>query len=135
MVRVSDGINTSSVVAVTVNVTAFNDAPNASAGSDRTIAEGGSVTFDARGSSDPDGDTITYRWDIDNDGIYGELGEPTSANPTLTWANLNSFGILDNGTFTIGLRVDDGHGGTDTDTVTLRSITCRPTITSPIRFR
>lgn len=130
MVRVSDSVNTSSLVAVTVNVTPFNEAPNANAGSNLTINEGGSVTLDASASDDPDGDTISYRWDIDNDGVYGELSEPTSVSPTLTWATLNSFGILDNGTFTVGLQVDDGQGGTDIDTISLTVNNVSPAITS-----
>ena len=38
------------------------------------------VTFDASGSSDPDGRITAYRWDVDGDGAY----ERTTQEPTLT---------------------------------------------------
>jgi PKD repeat protein len=53
------------------------------------------------GGSDPDGNALTYVWDL-GDGTHG-VG-PTA--PTLhTYA--------DNGSYTITLVVDDGHGGVD----------------------
>ena len=43
-----------------------NDAPSASAGSDQTPTEGATVTLDASGSSDEDGDSMTYAWSQDS---------------------------------------------------------------------
>jgi hypothetical protein len=53
-----------------------NQAPHAVANGPYTVAEGGTVTLDASGSSDVEQDaaTLTYEWDLDNDGIYGETG-------------------------------------------------------------
>ena len=61
------------------------------------------VSFDGTGSSDPDGDTLTYAWDLDGDGSYDDS---TSANPTYTYSNV--------GTYTVKLQVTDARGASDT---------------------
>ena len=40
------------------------------------------VTLDGTGSSDADGDTLTYEWSLDFEG--GSLDDPASASPVLT---------------------------------------------------
>src|SRR5206468_3034535 len=47
---------------VTVNITNVNNDPTAAAGADQTVAEGSAVTLNGSGSSDPDGDSLTYAW-------------------------------------------------------------------------
>ena len=39
-----------------------NDAPTAEAGEDRSVSEGALVVLDGRGSSDPEGEALTYAW-------------------------------------------------------------------------
>ncbi|MEM6470440.1 MAG: DUF4347 domain-containing protein [Planctomycetota bacterium] len=95
-----------------------NTAPVAAAASE-TITEGDSITFDASASTDADGDPLIYRWDLDNDGDFSEAGEPTGVAPTVDWSTLQSFGIDDDGTYTVGLQVDDQNGGIDTTTITV----------------
>jgi glucose/arabinose dehydrogenase len=65
------------------------------------------VSFDATGSSDPDGDALTYGWDLDGDGAYDDS---TSATPSRTYTSA--------GTVTVGLRASDG-GLTATDSVVI----------------
>src|SRR5262249_6338965 len=58
------------------------------------------VQFDGSGSSDPDpGDTLTYSWDLDGDGTFGDA---TSVNPSFTYSTP--------GTYDAVLRVTDDHG-------------------------
>jgi Ca2+-binding RTX toxin-like protein len=86
----------------------LNSAPTASAGGPYAVVEGESLTLDATASSDPDGDSLTYTWDINSDGIFGDA---IGLSPTLTWAQLQSLGIDDGPrTFHPTVRVDDGHG-------------------------
>ena len=83
-------------------------APTASAGAGYTIIEGGSLTLKAL-AANPDGDHLTYSWDIN-----GTLGATTGANPTLGWTKLAALGIDTNGTYTVEVLVSDGHGHTVT---------------------
>jgi hypothetical protein len=82
-----------------------NQAPSVSAGSSYSIAAGSSLTLNAT-ATDPDGDPLTFSWDVNGDGRYGDT---TGANPTLTWAQLNALGITGPATLTIHVRVADGH--------------------------
>jgi hypothetical protein len=91
-----------------IDIGAFqiNAAPTANAGGPYQIYVGGSLTLDASASSDPDGDTLTYSWDINGDGVFGDA---TGVSPTLTWSQLNALGIT--GTFStvhLAVEVSDG---------------------------
>ncbi len=87
-----------------------NQAPVADAGGPYMTDEGTNVGLTAAGSSDPDaGDTLTYEWDLDND---GQFDDSTSQTPTFTI-------VGDNGDFTVGVRVTDSFGSSSTDTATV----------------
>ena len=79
-----------------------------------------SVRFDASGTSDPDGDTLTFDWD------FGDAtAHATTAIANHTYATA--------GRFTATVTVNDGHGHTSTATVTVDAGNTppSPSITSP----
>jgi PKD repeat protein len=90
--------------------------PTAAAGGPYAGNEGASVSFDGAASSDPDGHTLTYDWN------FGD-GSPhaTGATPSHTYA--------DNGTYSVTLTVDDGHGGTASASTTATISNVAPTVT------
>jgi len=93
-----------------------NSPPVADAGGPYIVDEGTSVVLDASGSTDPDGDALTYEWDLNNDGTY----ETSGKNPTLTPEDGPVI-------LTIGVQVDDGNGGVATDTTTVTVNNVAPT--------
>ena len=92
-----------------------NQAPIADAGDDRTVDAGADVTLDGSGSSDPDGDALTYSWtQADTDSEQVTLSDPSAERPTFTAPSPQAGTTL---TFT--LRVTDSGGLSDTDEVTI----------------
>lgn len=88
-----------------------NTAPVADAGADRTVASGATVTLDGGGSSDADDDELTYAW-VQDSGPAVVLAGADTAEPTFT-------APVGPATLTFTLTVDDGNGGTDSDSVTI----------------
>ena len=72
-----------------------NAPPLANPGGPYSGAPGQSIAFSGAGSSDPDGDALTYAWDF-GDGTAGTGATPTHAYPAP-------------GTYTATLLVNDGH--------------------------
>jgi glucose/arabinose dehydrogenase/PKD repeat protein len=65
-----------------------------------------SVAFDGTGSTDPEGGALSYSWDLNGDGTFGDS---TIAKPGFTYTAP--------GNYTARLRVTDTGGGTDTVSV------------------
>lgn len=102
---------------------AINRPPAASAGQNVAANEGTTVAFDGTGSTDPDGDPLTFTWDF-GDGSPTEQG----ATPTHTYA--------DNGVYTVTLTVSDGqHDEVATTTAVISNVAPTATFTtnSPVR--
>jgi PKD repeat protein len=69
---------------------------------------GMTVTFDGSGSSDPNGDPLTYAWDLDGDGAFDDS---TAVKPSWIYNAA--------GSYRVSLQVSDGRGATAIDTVTI----------------
>ena len=108
-VRVSDGSLTDEK-SFTITVNNVNRAPVADAGGPYTGIIGVAVNFNGGGSSDPDGDALTYAWDFDStDGIQTDATGVTASH-TYTVG----------GTYTVTLTVSDGSlSASDTATATI----------------
>lgn len=82
-----------------------NKPPQAEAGVDRQIAAGDSIQLDGSASFDPDGDPITFAWDLVDGPVWVGITEADSERPTLH--------IPVAGVYRVRLRVTDVQGATD----------------------
>ncbi len=89
--------------------TSTNNPPIAELKAKGYVKAGENIYVDASGSSDPDGDTLSYSWDtsLANGTVTGSTG--TIWFPSIT-------------TKSISVTVDDSHGGTDTAYKTIKVI-------------
>lgn len=112
---VNDGIDDSAAdrVRITAETTASNSAPTADAGEDQTVTVGTRVELDGSGSSDPEGDSLSYSWSFISmpDGSSAQLGRTTIASPKFT-ADVA-------GTYSLQLIVNDGTQDSAADSVTI----------------
>jgi glucose/arabinose dehydrogenase/PKD repeat protein len=92
-----------------ITYTAANQPPTAAVTADPTNGPVPlTVTFDGTGSSDPEGKPLSYSWDLNGDGTFGDA-TGSSAMSTYTTA----------GVYTARLRVTDDQGASDTASVTI----------------
>jgi PKD repeat protein len=90
-----------------ITYTSANQPPVAEAtASPTTGAAPLTVAFDGSGSSDPEGSSLSYAWDLDGDGAYDDS---TVAKPSYTYTAT--------GSYTASLRVTDNLGASDTASV------------------
>jgi len=128
-VTVNDGLGGSALASTTVTVTKFNRPPSASAGADRSIAEGLLVVLDGAGSTDPDGDALTFAW--------GQVSGPgvVLSNPALPSPSFTAPAVLAVTPLVFSLTTTDPGGLSDsaTVTVTLLNTNTAPAISVVVR--
>lgn len=115
--RVTDDDGASTTSTTTVDV---GSPPIAVAGGPYIGTESVAITLNGSGSSDPDGDPLTYQW------TFGD-GSPTATGAIV------SHTYVDNGSYTATLTVTDGRGGSATAqaTVTINNVAPTANINSP----
>ena len=102
-----------------VTYTSANQPPDAVATANPTTGPAPlTVSFDGTGSSDPEGRPLSYTWDLNGDGTFGDA---TGATATYTYSIA--------GAYTASLRVTDNQGASDTDSVTITVGNTPPTAT------
>src|SRR5205823_13510978 len=92
-----------------IAVGAVNQPPTAAPGGPYAGNEGTALAFDGAGSSDPEGDALTYAWS------FGDGASGAGATPSHAYA--------DNGTYTVTLVVTDTHGAASTPVTTTTTVT------------
>jgi hypothetical protein len=90
-----------------------NYRPVANAGPDQVVALGDTVTLNGSGSSDYDGDALSYSWTLLSTpaGSAATLSDPTAVNP--------SFTVDVAGSYVVQLVVNDGTEDSNPDSVTI----------------
>ncbi|MFN8498689.1 MAG: cohesin domain-containing protein [Anaerolineae bacterium] len=93
---------TSTVATVVEVVPRTNTQPTAEAGPGRNVGVSGSVRLDGSGSSDPDGDRLTYHWSV--------VSQPPDSTPVFSDASAVNPDFSANiaGDYEVALVVDDG---------------------------
>lgn len=106
---VNDGAENSIADSVNVTVELNNRVPVANAGVNQTLNENSVCTLDGTGSTDPDGNTLTYLWTPPS-GII--LNQATSVSPTFTLPEIKQDTVLN-----FSLVVNDGIVSSEPSTV------------------
>ena len=109
-----------SSIADTVQVSTSNSPPVANAGADQTVAVTSTVHLDGSGSTDIDGNPLTFHWALRSvpGGSSATLSNPNLVNPTF---------ILDTvGDYVIELVVNDGTVDSAPDTVVISTQNSAP---------
>ncbi len=115
---VNDGTDDSAPDTVLISV--GNRKPIADAGADQTPFVDDTVTLDASGSSDPDGDSLTYHWSLVTTpaGSGAALSDASAVSPTF---DIDLFGE-----YVAQLYVNDGKLDSEIDTVVISTLNSAP---------
>lgn len=121
--KLTDAVgHVSNTATVNIAVRLINERPIANAGGPYVIAPGTDLALIGAASVDPDGDPLTYLWDIKGDGII----DATTASPIIPWTTLVSLGVI-SGVTSVRLEVRDPSGLSSSSSTNLQ-------ITGPYRF-
>ena len=101
----------------TVSISIGNRPPVADAGPDQSVSKNDIVTLNGTGSSDPDGDPLSYAW-TQTSGPAVTLAGADTATPTVTPPK--------SGVYAFQLVVNDSDGGTSSDTVQVTATNAQP---------
>ncbi len=118
--RANDGQVDSNTATIAVTIASVNDPPIANAGPDQTKQVTNTVQLTGSGSSDVDGDSLTFQWSFDSlpAGSGAILSNPTAVNPTF---------VIDRpGSYIVKLIVNDGTVNSEPDTVTITTTNSPP---------
>jgi predicted extracellular nuclease len=97
-----------------------NAPPIVDAGGPYSVNEGASVTLTATGS-DPNGDNLTYAWDLDNNGSFETVGQSVSFDASL----------LDGpSSYTVKVKATDPLGLSAESSATVNVLNVAPTVTA-----
>lgn len=104
----------------TVTVTTENSPPVANAGPDQTLFVGGTALLDGSGSSDVDGDLLSFSWSLTSmpTDSTATLDDPTLVTP--------SFEIDQPGTYVVQLIVNDGTENSEPVSITITTLNSKP---------
>ena len=107
-------------IPATVTISTQNSPPVANAGPAQTVFVGTTVTLDGSGSTDADGDLLSYRWSL--------LTLPTDSTTTLqfTTSVMPSFTVDRPGSYVAQLIVNDGKVDSAPATVTISTQNSQP---------
>lgn len=121
---VNDGSvdSTPDLIIVTATPKSANNPPVANAGLDRTVVTGGTVFLDGSGSSDPDGDVISYSWKF--------ISAPQGSNAVLNnTTSVDPWFVPDvSGTYQFELTVSDGAVDSTTDEILITAVSSAPPV-------
>jgi len=99
----------------------LDDPPTVSGGGPYTVSEGGAVTVTASGS-DPNGDALSYAWDLDDNGSFETSGQTVSFSAALLDGSSSP---------TIKVRATDPGGLSVSAPATVNVLNVRPTVSTP----
>jgi len=108
---VSDGQLSSTADQAQVVVNAVNQVPTANAGEDQLVLVNDAVTLDGSGSTDPDGDPLTYAWQ--------QAEGPATVSLEGASSEAATFTPPETGTYRFELVVSDGETSSAPDAVTV----------------
>jgi len=110
---VNDGTADSDPAMVNITVAAVNDPPVAGAGPDRDVLVFDTVTLNGSGSTDVDGDNLTYEWAF--------VSRPAASSAALSYPGIGTAVFLADtpGSYEIQLIVNDGTTKSTSDSVVI----------------